>query len=112
MSVDLSKIKPGDEVTVRAVVLRNTAKIGVQGQWFMCWPDHHDATFYAFPKDIVSHTPKALAVGDRVKRRDANNPYAAKIIAIDRTGEWAVLQRTDKNEQPWIYALSLLEVDQ
>lgn len=58
--VDLSKIKPGDEVTVRVRV----ARVAGCAVFVQIEPDEA-VCFSAGP--IVSHTPKALTVGDRVR---------------------------------------------
>lgn len=92
--VDLSKIRPGDEVTVRAVVSehRYAENWGLHFQHVTGLYDGR-ARHYVHPDCIVSHTPKALAVGDRV--RDGAHPTATKatvLFADDRD----VVIRTDE----------------
>jgi hypothetical protein len=88
MDVDLSKIKPGDEVTVSMTVSH------VGGS-----KTHPITAYYARSQqyglsasDIVSHTPKPLAVGDRVKLRAwADAPRCAtsgNVLAVHEGAAW------------------------
>lgn len=88
MSVDLSKIKPGDEVTVRVVVTaagKNSLKVSVPGIENGLWFD---------AAEIVSHTPKALSVGDRVRwtryTQVADIPMrvGGVLLAVDADTAW------------------------
>jgi hypothetical protein len=55
-SVDLSKIEPGDEVTVRATVRDlHSDRLGLKFSDLDC--------AWAPTSDVVTHTPKALNVG-------------------------------------------------
>lgn len=101
MTVDLSKVRPGDEVTVRFKV--KTAKTNdYRGLPYVVCDDPLEDPAEG-PRElrdvavlwtrIVSHTPKALAVGDRV--RDGAHPTATKatvLFADDRD----VVIRTDE----------------
>jgi hypothetical protein len=88
MSVDLSKIRPGDEVLVRGEAVETPdgfATVRVAG----CLHAISVPTLA-----IVSHTPKALAVGDRV-RIGAATPIdfvwtgrKARLVAIDGEDAW------------------------
>lgn len=69
MTVDLSKIKPGDEVTVRCVVLNAQPDHDGDIKGDFGAGEDGDCPMHFKPDRIVSHTPKALAVGDRVKSR-------------------------------------------
>jgi hypothetical protein len=105
VSVDLSKIKPGDEVTVRAVVreiagpfVRSDGKAWdikvrphafVHSEWI-----EHDA--------IVTHTPKALSVGDRVRVK--NSTAVRTVLALH--GQYAWLS---DGESCWTEELDYLE---
>lgn len=71
MGVDLSKIRPGDEVTVRGTVLgdpQHTHTVRVVLAGYGPAISDHSASLSVTSEHIVSHTPKALAVGDRVAR--------------------------------------------
>jgi hypothetical protein len=59
-TIDLSKIRPGDEVTVRLRILGECV-----GGWRVATSDGSAARFFVEADDIVSHTPKGLSVGDR-----------------------------------------------
>lgn len=65
--IDLTKLQPGDEVTVRLHVVR--VNVHTDSVWFHLTNDtcSHDVLTAA---DILTHTPRALAVGDRVKHHD------------------------------------------
>lgn len=94
--IDLSKIKPGDEVTVRGVV--SDVADRYDGERNRVRVDLADGEGYCYvgAGGIVSHTPKPLSVGDRVKKRtldldvltDAQRIYT--ITAIDEDG-WMLL---------------------
>jgi hypothetical protein len=104
MSVDISKIKPGDEVLVRGVCLQHPTEPGAKGEAIDWVPHFRAGSVRINHEAIVSHTPKALAVGDRVKVAD----YAtvrASILAI--SGKWAWLK--DDGESHWREPLSRLE---
>jgi hypothetical protein len=77
-NIDLTKIKVGDEVTIRAKVARNGGD-----RIYIAYDDGAEVDSVRFsPRDIVSHTPKAPEVGDTVRdtRRD----------------------RGAEDEQPWV----------
>lgn len=65
MDIDVSKIKPGDEVTIRAFVDERAATPS-DGRDFVSVRISGSLTIVR-AMNIVSHTPKALAVGDRVR---------------------------------------------
>jgi hypothetical protein len=70
---DLSKIKPGDEVTVRVsvVIVGDDIKVAVPGISGGVWISANA---------IVSHTPKALSVGDRVKLQSGGEGFIRAIV--------------------------------
>jgi hypothetical protein len=69
MAVDLSKIKPGDEVLVRCVVReRGSAARNIFHCLTVSDADQElSSSFMVLGDEIAAVTPKALAVGDRVK---------------------------------------------
>lgn len=92
MSVDVSKIKVGDEVTVRATVRAND---GSDDLPVCAAPVNSSSTDYEWwfrPDDILSHTPKGFAVGDRVKVR--GDEAEGEIKAVWADSAW-VLFTTD-----------------
>lgn len=96
MSVDLSKIKPGDEVTVRAVVKRAADEFGV----LLCTTAGGDPDdFMAVEAEIVSHTPKALSVGDRVKA-DGWKVAVFTVVAIDDGWAWIKDAKSSRLQLP------------
>lgn len=82
--VDLSKIKPGDEITVRvrAFEPRN-------GGWAVRALPNPTQTFIR-AEDIISHVPKTLQVGDRAqpKRGEWRSGDPGTIVAIDGGDAW------------------------
>lgn len=95
MSVDVSKIKAGDEVTVRGVIyaLRGDGRYadGDLAVEFPCTPGgtYHQGRQYGpvSPSAILSHTPKGFAVGDRVKIRGT---WPGEIIAMRADRAWVL----------------------
>ena len=80
--VDLAKVKVGDWVTIRAEV----TEVSVNS-WRVLPPTFAaDIGQWVGPNDIASHTPKALAVGDRVKATGWDS--ALSIVAIDDAWAW------------------------
>lgn len=68
MTVDLSKIRPGDEVTVRAVVHETKGPYGDDGTYdIRVLPSSFTKAQWVNPDAIVSHHPKALQPGDRAR---------------------------------------------
>lgn len=83
MTVDITKIQPGDEITIRCRAYERRA----DGWVVRALSDAKDT--YIKPEYIIGHAPKPLAVGDRVR----SNQYGAvvlTILAIDE--EWAWLR--------------------
>lgn len=64
MTIDISKIRPGDEVTVRAPVI----DVGPSGYVWANLGGGYPAVLLD-ARTIVSHTPTALQPGDRVRSR-------------------------------------------
>ena len=90
MSIDLSKIKSGDEVTVRCVV-KSHGFAGSDLLHCTTWSeaDEGGPTFMVCDSEIVSHTPKVLSVGDRVK---VNGATGFEIKAEHNGVFWCVRQ--------------------
>lgn len=94
VTVDLSKIKPGDEVAIRAWVVTTI----LRGDYLDVRFTEADTGFSVetFGADaIVSHTPKALSVGDRVRSRHSDATVLAVhgddvCIVFDTTGEMGI----------------------
>lgn len=92
--IDLTKVKPGDEVTVRAVVK------GIEhGQALVSFaPD--GPTILALTQGMIeAHHPKTLSVGDRVR--------CPKFKANDATGEVLAV----RNHQVWVQFEGYLKPD-
>jgi hypothetical protein len=110
VTVDISKIKPGDEVTVRAVVHSTDGM-----SWGLCFKHHNGAwdgsvRHFVHPGCVVSHTPKALAVGDRVELLTGGRGFIRAII-----GERAWVDLVDDPAEMMngcAYGLAFLERDQ
>jgi hypothetical protein len=90
MTLDLSTLKPGDEVTVKVVVVRKDdddsypVRVCARG-------DHRPgatmlSNYVDIPvADIVSISPRPLEVGDRVRVR-GHESGTATLLAVD--GDW------------------------
>lgn len=97
--VDLSKIKPGDTVTIEAVV-RDEPRSYSDGKYVSV---KAGVECFSFPcRSIVSHTPKALSVGDRVRVNGAE----AAILAVHGGYAWVDL---GTSTHPGTWGLSQLE---
>jgi hypothetical protein len=93
MTIDISKIRPGDEVTVRATVQPVTSlSVRFTDGDFLVRIPHQPGAAYpgtltetpVLAEAIVSHTPKALQPGDRVRcRTDGDREY--EVVAGPRT---------------------------
>ena len=59
MTIDISKIKPGDTITVELIVAD-----GVSGQPgnVLCGPPGNTMANSIFPRTIISHTPKPVEI--------------------------------------------------
>lgn len=78
MTIDISKIRPGDEVTVRVKVS------GPRGGGWAILPLQSPADSFVLTEHIVSHTPKELQPGDRVRcRTEGDREY--EVVAGPRT---------------------------
>lgn len=111
---DLSKIKPGDEVTVRLVVnaVNENGVFAIRPGWHPSESIRLDGMEDA----IVSHTPKALQPGDRVRAAAhvsgwRDKPHIGIIRAIEGDDAW--LRWTHLESEPYstdnIWALTDLE---
>lgn len=84
--IDVSKIKLGDEVTVRAHAISGygdllAVRVTQRGRL--------DPLHITIPVSaIISHTPKALAVGERVKFAGNPNSITGEVIARDDRLAW------------------------
>lgn len=114
MTVDISRIKAGDEVLVRAIADRNSdGDLAIRLHGRIGDFDGTNAYFYVGeseeidPAAIASHTPK-IAVGDCVRNtKCASYPpgyQGGEVLAI--SGEWAMVKFTD---DPGCVRLSELE---
>lgn len=91
--VDISKIKPGDEVLVRMTAANDYRNGGADYRgirYLVCEDPYEDPSapeldrpFVVLATNIVSHTPKALTVGDRVVRK-GDNPRIWEVTAAAR----------------------------
>lgn len=104
MTVDISKIRPGDEVTVRATVVDlpgdhwNSFRLRYEHPEALRGEGLVNATHDIPSRSIVSHTPKALSVGDRVQVNFAEGP----IVAIHGRYAWVDLGAPDGHPSTWI----------
>lgn len=93
MTVDLAKIRVGDEVLVRASFDRTThddGKVAVRFRGKSGYFDGGRDYAYVNREDIVSHTPapRALAVGDLVRAK----AWAATLTIVCIDDGWAWLK--------------------
>lgn len=83
--VDISKIKVGDEVTVKAIVkevtVRGNIKFDVKA---------FGSAAIAFPSDIVTHTPKPreFKPGDEVRFRDEWTTSLFRVVYVKDEHAW------------------------
>lgn len=83
MTIDISKIKPGDEVTVLVSVQKvHDDRSGLYGHPIYGGAPDRTTTLHLHSSSIVSHTPKELQPGDRVKSRFDGAEY--EIVAGPR----------------------------
>lgn len=80
MSVDISKVRRGDELTVRVKVHE------VTGGGVAIRSLHHDRDHLLKVEHIVAHHPKALSVGDRVLNTNGRPP--GEILAVVGAEAW------------------------
>lgn len=93
MTVDISKIRPGDEVTVRFIVTE------IKDHDVFLSDRMGSGPLVDAPTDrIVSHTPKAPSVGDMVQVNFAEGP----IVAIHGRYAWVDLGAPDGHPSTWI----------
>lgn len=78
MSVDLSKIKPGDEVLVRLTYVGHSNVAPGTGWQRLANSAREHLSVHS--SDFVSHTPKALSVGDRVQLMSGGRGFIRAII--------------------------------
>lgn len=103
MSVDLTKIRPDDEVAVRAYI----SVVESDGVRIRFHPEAPGSMVHLSPSAIVSHTPKALAVGDRVRLRNGFIQTIRGVIrALDAGEAWV---RWDSSSVADIWQASDLE---
>lgn len=107
MSVDISKIKSGDQVTVRGVVGENVAD--ASSHRVLVSFDGHSGGKSVFVRNdtIISHTPRALAVGDRVRQRP--NGQHGEVLGLHGVQAWV---RWGVNDFATTYAEGLERVDE
>lgn len=97
-AIDLSKIKVGDEVLVRMTVKRAGFGPDYRGLYYVACKDPYDddanpsRDVVPLLSAIVSHTPKALAVGDRVTMRGWGKA-TLRLLCIH--GPWAWMADDD-----------------
>lgn len=110
MSVDLSKIKPGDEVTVRGVVdsvrdFVGGAELLVKFEDWRRQPDVRESWSYVGVNvdQLASHTPKALSVGDRVRGGGWRCTFT--VVALDDGWAWLKDAEGSRVQEP----ISVLE---
>lgn len=95
--IDLTKVKPGDEVTVRLTYDGDSVVAPESGWKRFSNSAGQEVVIHSF--DIVTHTPKALSVGDRVR--------CPKFKANDATGEVLAV----RNHQVWVQFEGYLKPD-
>lgn len=94
--VDISKIKPGDTVLVRGIVQR-VGDADYRGlSYVVCKPLYNEERPVVLLEHIVSHTPNAIAVGDRVRSLSWNtSDHTAEVLAIYRDRAWVKFSGDD-----------------
>lgn len=110
MTVDISKIKVGDEVTVRGVCARAAYMVG----------HRNDSIYIDFPAvtalantawidadRIVSHTPRPVAIGDKVRERP--NGQHGEVLGLHGVQAWV---RWGVNDFATTYAEGLERLDE
>lgn len=87
MTIDFNKVKVGDHVTVRMKVIKSDYNAADDGQALYCEPmGQNFKPQWLYNDDIVTHEPRALAVGDIVRYKGETNRY--KIVCIDDDIAW------------------------
>lgn len=87
--IDLTKIKPGDAVTVRMFV------VGIEhDQALVSLASDRPAVLALAQSMVATHTPKALSVGDRVIKV-AGVTFTGVIVAIDDDRAWVTWGKRD-----------------
>lgn len=102
MAVDISKIGPGDTVAVQCVVTDVSPKAVYSVAVRAAGCVQAQPTWVS-PSDIVSHTPRELQVGDRV-RIGISDP-AGEVVGVYEGKAWVKLGRCG----PLTYDIANLE---
>lgn len=90
MSVDISKIKPGDEVTVLFTAGEPYRQpfIDRQDLTVTFGEGLNKVTFCVPASLVVSHTPRALKVGDVVRVPAHSDSVTGEVLAVDGQECW------------------------
>jgi hypothetical protein len=101
MSVDLSKIKTGDEVLLRATAdVNGLGELAFRFRGELGQFDGSENYHYLddeIPADaIVSHTPKAIGVGELVCKRLDNGELGneGRVLAVEGESAWVLFWKT------------------
>jgi len=115
-AVDLSKIKPGDEVLVRGIVDRAYTHASGVPAFTLRGIKRPTSTIDVEAEAIVSHTPKALEVGDQVRgKAPVGHALGGSILAIDGDAAWVRWTAsiydgsTDRRETWWLRDLERVD---
>lgn len=103
MTIDISKIRPGDTVTVKATVVHvdcGSAMAKVRPPDFIIGGEQ-----WTNANNIVSHTPKSIAVGEMV--REQVSGLRGRLEATCGLYGWLI--PTDPARRPFTAPLSNLE---
>ena len=111
MTIDISKIKPGDKVTlVPLEVVDTETAFGVPGILIRGSPDSSNFSAWIGEEDITAHhpAPREFQVGDRVRMAGR----LATVHGVDGVEAWLRFDGDNGNLTRRISQLTLLEAGQ
>jgi hypothetical protein len=110
MTIDISKIKPGDKVTLVPLEVERTVNTGGTVRVIL----DKNFSHYFDPHQIAAHhpAPREIGVGDRV--RVNRSVRVATVRAVDNDQAWVRWNDCDGegNYTYWVSDLTLVEGDQ
>jgi len=120
MTIDISKIKPGDKVTLVPLEVVNVCSqpSDVLNPIQVEVPDRHaqHRIFWVGPDQIAAHhpAPREIGVGDRVRIISWRSRFIGTVRGVDESEVWVKWDEATCNPQPiWPASdLTLVEGDQ